>query len=116
MRAKSAARSARTTRICVRTTKTCAKTARTVAKIVRSAASAAAAGDIELGLTQIPEILPYAGAELLGPLPKEIQIYTDFTLGVAANSRDAAAAAAWVRFLTSPSAAAVIKAKGLEPR
>ena len=80
------------------------------------AAPAAAAGDVEFGITQIPEILPYAGAELLGPLPKEIQIYTDFTAGVAANSKEANAAGAWLKFMATPSSVAVIKAKGLEPR
>ena len=35
-------------------------------------------GKAEIGLTQISEILPVAGAELAGPLPPEIQQYTVF--------------------------------------
>jgi hypothetical protein len=31
-------------------------------------------GEAEIGLTQISEILPYAGAELVGPLPSEVQL------------------------------------------
>ena len=35
------------------------------------AAQAVANGEAEIGMTQISEILPYAGAELVGPLPAE---------------------------------------------
>lgn len=42
------------------------------------AAVAVANGDVELGLTQIIEILPYPGVELAGPLPADIQTYTIF--------------------------------------
>ena len=80
------------------------------------AGPAVAAGDVEISMTQISEILPYAGAELVGPLPPEIQVYTNFATGVSANSKEPNAAGAWVKFLTTPAAAAVIKAKGLEPR
>src|SRR5262249_26656036 len=37
------------------------------------AANAVANGEAEIGMTQISEILPYAGAELVGPFPAEIQ-------------------------------------------
>ena len=79
-----------------------------------AAGEAAANGEVEIGLTQISEILPYAGAELVGPLPPEIQSYTNFSTGVSAASKDAAAATALIKFLTAPSAATVYKAKGLE--
>ena len=36
------------------------------------AAFAVANGEAEIGMTQISEILPYAGAELVGPLPADI--------------------------------------------
>src|SRR5262249_42298482 len=42
------------------------------------AAHAVANGEAEIGMTQISEILPYPGAELVGPLPAEIQLYTIF--------------------------------------
>ena len=79
------------------------------------AAFAVANGEAEIGMTQISEILPYAGAELVGPLPKEIQLTTSFGAGVAANAAQPDAAAALLRFLKSPEAAAVFKAKGLDP-
>ena len=72
-------------------------------------------GEIEMGMTQISEILPHPGAELAGPLPADIQSYTSFSAGVSAFSKEADAAKAFVKFLAGPSALAVIKAKGMEP-
>jgi molybdate transport system substrate-binding protein len=79
------------------------------------AAVAVANGDVELGLTQISEILPYPGVELAGPLPADIQTYTRFAGGVGAAAQDANRAAALIKFLAGPSAAPVIKGKGMEP-
>ena len=74
-----------------------------------------AAGEAELGVGQISEIVPVRGAELLGPFPAELQVYTAFTAGVAANAKDAAAANALINFLRTPAAAQIFKARGLEP-
>jgi molybdate transport system substrate-binding protein len=79
------------------------------------AAHAVANGEAEIGMTQISEILPYAGAELVGPLPADIGLTTVFTAGVGSGAKDAAAAQALLKFLTAPAAAPVFKAKGLEP-
>jgi ABC-type molybdate transport system substrate-binding protein len=46
-------------------------------------------------------------------LPPDIQSFTTFVVGV--RAKDSAPAAALVKFLKTPAAAAVIKAKGLEP-
>jgi molybdate transport system substrate-binding protein len=79
------------------------------------AGEATANGEVEMGLTQISEIVPYADAELVGPLPAEIQVYTTYAAGVAAASKQGDVARALVKFLTAPAAADVIKAKGMEP-
>jgi len=79
------------------------------------AAHAVANGEAEIGMTQISEILPYAGAELVGPLPAEIQLTSSFAVGVGASSKAPDAAQALIRFLKTPAAAAVFKAKGLDP-
>jgi molybdate transport system substrate-binding protein len=79
------------------------------------AANAIANGEAEIGMTQISEILPYAGAELVGPFPAEIQLTTSFGAAVGKNAAQAEAAGALIKFLTGPSAAAVFKAKGLDP-
>ena len=76
---------------------------------------AVASGEVEIGMTQISEILPYAGAELVGPLPPDIQSYTHFSAAAASASKDADVARAFIKFLGAPEALAVIKAKGMEP-
>ena len=79
------------------------------------AAHAIANGEAEIGMTQISEILPYAGAELVGPLPAEIQVTTSFAAAVGASARQSEGAKALIKFLTAPAAAPVFKAKGLDP-
>jgi molybdate transport system substrate-binding protein len=76
---------------------------------------AVTSGEIEIGMTQISEILPHPGAELVGPLPPDLQSYTYFSAGMSAASKDAEAAKALVKFLSGPEAQAIIKAKGMEP-
>ena len=82
-------------------------------KSVKAAGEAVANGEAEIGFTQVSEILPYAGAEVGGMLPPDIQSFTAFSLGVGKDNKPADSL---VKFLTTPAAAAVVKAKGLEPR
>ncbi|MEO7727504.1 MAG: molybdate ABC transporter substrate-binding protein [Burkholderiales bacterium] len=79
-------------------------------------AEAVAAGEVELGVTQISEILYQTGTELAGPLPPEIQNYTNFTAAVAVNAKQPAAARELIRYLASPAATRVMKSIGLEPQ
>jgi molybdate transport system substrate-binding protein len=79
------------------------------------AAHAVANGEAEIGMTQISEILPYAGAELVGPFPADIQLTTLFAAAVGTNAKQSAPAQALLKFLTAPANAAVFKAKGLDP-
>jgi molybdate transport system substrate-binding protein len=74
-----------------------------------------AKGELELGVVVITQILSTPGVELVGPLPPEIQFYTDFLAGVSANSKAPDAARALIKFLTSPTAIPVIKSQGMEP-
>jgi len=89
--------------------------ARTKLTAPGESAKPVAAGEAELGFGQISEIVPVRGAELLGPLPGELQVYTAFTAGTAATAKDAAAANALIKFLTTPAAAQIFKKRGLEP-
>jgi molybdate transport system substrate-binding protein len=54
------------------------------------------------------------GVDVL-PMPAEIQHITIFAAGLTAQARDSEPVQALIKFLTSPAAAPVIKAKGLEP-
>jgi len=72
-------------------------------------------GKAEIGLTQISEILSELGADLAGPLPADIQQYTIFPAAIGSGAAHVEAAQALLKFLKSPEAAKVLKAKGLEP-
>lgn len=72
-------------------------------------------GQVELGVILVNELMAIPGVEVLGPLPAELQNYTVFHAGVAAASKNAAAAKALIQFLSAPSSRSVFKAKGQEP-
>jgi len=76
---------------------------------------AVANGDVELGFGQITEILAERRVDLVGPLPAPVQNISQFSAGVPANAKEPAAGKAFISFLTSPPAAAAMKAKGFEP-
>jgi len=76
---------------------------------------AVTSGEVEMGMTQISEILPYAGAELVGPLPPDLQSYTYFSAALSPASKEADVARAFIKFLAGPPALVVVKAKGMEP-
>ena len=61
------------------------------------------------------EELQDAGAELVGPLPAEIQLITSFATAVGTNATQSEPAKALIKFLTTPATASVLKAKGLDP-
>jgi molybdate transport system substrate-binding protein len=73
-------------------------------------------GESELVMTLIPEILPYHGIQLVGPLPAEFQRYQTFAGGAAAKTANAEAAKALIKFVSGPTAAPIFKAKGMEAR
>jgi molybdate transport system substrate-binding protein len=75
-----------------------------------------AAGKADYILTLVSEILPAPGVELIGPLPEQVQNYISFSAGVSPKAAQADAGKALVQFFKGPAAAAVYKAKGLEPR
>ena len=72
-------------------------------------------GEVEVGLGPISDILASSGAELVGPLPSDLQWYLVLSAGVSTASKNADAAKALIKFLTAPGAATVLKAKGMEP-
>jgi molybdate transport system substrate-binding protein len=74
-----------------------------------------ARGEAEIGITQVSEILGVPRVELAGPLPPEVQQYTVFPAAISSTATQRDAANALLKFLASPEAARVLKAKGLEP-
>ena len=59
-------------------------------KTVKAAGEAVANGEAEIGFTQVSEVLPYAGAEVSGLLPPDIQSNPNFPLGVVKDSKGGA--------------------------
>ncbi len=88
---------------------------KTVQTMTESVSELVADGQVELGIIVIPNILSVPGAELVGPLPDEINSYVMFTAGISTQSPNQQAARDLLKMLKRPAAAAVIKAKGNEP-
>lgn len=74
-----------------------------------------AEGEAEVGMQQIVAILPVKGAELVGPLPSELQNIIVYAAGIAAGSGQSGAARALVTFMATPEVVRMIRAKGMEP-
>jgi len=81
----------------------------------RALAQFVAAGEAELGLSVISGFEPVSGAELLGPLPSELQNYVGYTAGVGATAKEGEVGKALIQFLKAPASVPVLKAKGMEP-
>jgi molybdate transport system substrate-binding protein len=78
-------------------------------------AALVARGEAEIAIQFISEIVAVQGAELVGPLPTELQEITVVAGAIAEGANDPEVAKALLDFLISPSAAAAIKASGMEP-
>lgn len=74
-----------------------------------------AAGEVELAVAGVPTLLAAKGVQVVGLLPAELQSWFVNTAGVSAAAMEPDAAKALIKHLATPEAAAVIKAKGMEP-
>jgi molybdate transport system substrate-binding protein len=77
--------------------------------------AAVAAGEAEIGVQQVAELLPVPGIDFVGPLPGELQKIIVYAAAVPAKAKEPEAAAALIRFLLSDAAVPVIKQKGMYP-
>ena len=79
------------------------------------AALTVARGEAEIGIQQMAELFAVPEIDVVGPLPAALQAVTQFTAAVPSGAQHRAVARALIDFLCTPTAKAVIKAKGLEP-
>jgi molybdate transport system substrate-binding protein len=70
-------------------------------------------GKADLGFGLLSEIIPTPEAQLLGPLPGDLQSFIVFTAGVSSHAADSAAARSFVEFLRSSEARPAFAAKGM---
>jgi molybdate transport system substrate-binding protein len=85
------------------------------AKHASPAARLVVSGEADIAVQQISELIAVEGAELLGPLPGELDQVTQFSMGVLTDCKQMDAARAMLDYLRTPEAQAVISAKGLTP-
>ena len=74
-----------------------------------------AAGDADFGITVISEIVPIPGADVGGALPDAAQNVSITYAGLVTGGGEMAASRELIAFLTSPTAAEVIRAQGMVP-
>lgn len=72
-------------------------------------------GEAEMVVNHLVQLVRFAGIEVVGPLPGDLQGFDFYTAAIMAGARDTAASKALVNFLRTPEAAAVIRQKGMEP-
>lgn len=74
-----------------------------------------ARGEAELGVQMVSELVLVPGVDFVGRLPAELQTPTVFAGALAADAARPDAARAFLMLLSSPKAASVLRAKGLDP-
>jgi len=88
---------------------------KTIQPMTESVSEMVADGEAELGMIVIPNILSVEGAELVGPLPPELQSYIVFTAAISPQSPNQAVARQLIDRLASPQIVPVLRAKGMQP-
>src|SRR5689334_3843434 len=78
-------------------------------------ANVVARGEAELGFQQVSELIHVQGVTFVGALPAELQPGFSFAGAITKNAREADAAKALLRFLSSPGAAPALIKAGLAP-
>jgi molybdate transport system substrate-binding protein len=81
----------------------------------RGAMQMLANGEVDYGLTFISEIITESGVEVVGPLPRDISTPTELVGFLSAHTKERDAAEALLRYLSSPDAHAIYRARGMQP-
>ena len=76
---------------------------------------AVAKGDAQIAIFTMNVLMNDARLEIVGPIPNEVQDAVVYVGGTSSATKVPAAAQAFMTYLKSPEAAAIIKAKGMTP-
>jgi molybdate transport system substrate-binding protein len=71
-------------------------------------------GEAELAVQQKPELLHVAGAEVIGLLPGDLNVVTEFAAAIMAGCKYGDAGKALIKMLQSPEAISTFRSKGLD--
>jgi len=78
-------------------------------------AAEVAKGTFEIGLQQTNVIQPFPGTDYVGPLPPEIMEYGHIGVGLLTASKQPELARDFIKFMTSPEAAPLLRKSTMEP-
>jgi molybdate transport system substrate-binding protein len=73
------------------------------------------AGEAEIGLQQISELISNPDVDVIGMLPGDLQQTTIYSTAITTSAKEVEGAKAMIKALTAPGAVAVFKTKGLYP-
>ena len=71
--------------------------------------------EADLAVQQISELKQVAGVEIVGPIPREMQVPAVFSAGCMMATDNVLPAERFLRFLRSPEAISILREAGLEP-
>lgn len=83
------------------------------AVITNNVPDALASGGAELGFQQVSELVPVSAIDFAGPLPEELQLFTDYAAALVAGTRHPDLARALIDHLASDAADPVVARVGL---
>ncbi|MGO4247591.1 molybdate ABC transporter substrate-binding protein [Paenarthrobacter sp. RAF54_2] len=78
-------------------------------------AAALLTGEADLAVQQLSELMFVPEAEIVGPLPEELQKWTEFAAGIAVDSVSNPDVRAFVEYIVGPQSAPAYRATALEP-
>ena len=84
------------------------------AKLSSAGAASVAAGEAEMIVLPVSEILPYRGVDFVGPIPAELQFVQVFAAAVIKGAKDREAAQRLIAFLASDKATPAVEKTGMK--
>ena len=78
-------------------------------------AEVVARGEADMVVVVATRLIDVPGIDIIGPIPADVQTWIGFAAGLSAATKQPEAAKALIAFMSAPSAAATLRAKGVDP-